>query len=113
MYVEQLATWHRHVGDRLHVLQYEQVRDDPQAAADEVWRRMGLDPVSLEHTERPSHMAGGEVEWSVDSVPGLRDELVRLYAPRQAELEARWGIDTARWSNLPAARTRRRWFRRG
>lgn len=114
-YVPQLDTWHRHVGDRLHVLQYEQVRDDPQAAVDRVWRRMGLDPVDLADTDRPSHMARGDVAWSVDTVPGLRDELVALYAPQQAALADRWGLDPSRWTTLPdvpGPRRRRRWWSR-
>lgn len=111
MYVQQLDTWARHVGDdRLVVLQYERVKDDPQAVTDRVWRRMGLDPVPLEHTERPSHMARGEIEWSVDDVPGLRDELIRAYAPQLDELADLWDVDVARWTNLPGGR--RRWWQR-
>ena len=81
MYAQQLETWHRHVGSRLHVLQYEQAREDPQTAVDRVWRQLGHDPVAVEHPDRPSRTARGEVAWSVDDVPGLRDELVHAYAP--------------------------------
>lgn len=112
MYAQQLDIWHRHVGSRLHVLQYEQVCDDPQAAVDRVWRQLGLDPVGVEDIDRPSRTARGDVVWSVDDVPGLRDELAHTYAPEVATLADRWGIDPSRWPNLPAAPRRRRWRRR-
>ena len=55
MYAEHLDGWARVVGrDRLVVMVYEEVVDDPQSACVRVWQRLGLAPVELRNVEAAS-----------------------------------------------------------
>lgn len=97
-YADQLDTWASFVGrDRLHVMVYEEVCEDPQSTLDEVWRLLGLDPVPLARVEersRSSSRAGWE--WP----EGTRDALRVMYRPQARRLADDWGLDVSRWESL-------------
>jgi hypothetical protein len=97
-YADQLDAWAAAVGrSRLHVMVYEQVRADPQAAVDAVWRLLGLDPVPLAEVERESSSSStADWEWT----PGLRETLEVLYAPQVRRLADDWGLDLAAWRSF-------------
>ena len=90
--------WAAAVGrSRLHVMVYEQVRADPQAAVDGVWRLVGLDPVPLAEVGRESSSSStAEWEWT----PGLRETLEVLYAPQVRRLADDWGLDVSSWRSF-------------
>ena len=99
-YADQLDMWASFVGrDRLQVLVYEQVRADPQAAVDDVWRRLGLDPVPLAAVEQPSRSSSGDdAEWEWPE--GTRSALQVLYRPQARRLVDDWGLDVSAWASL-------------
>ena len=97
-YADQLDAWAAVVGrERLHVMVYEQVRLDPQAAVDAVWRRIGVDPVPLVEVARESS-SSSTAEW--DWTPGLRETLQVLYRPQAERLGRDWGLDVSSWRGL-------------
>ncbi|WP_205472340.1 sulfotransferase [Nocardioides sp. SYSU D00038] len=98
MYADQLAMWAAQVGrDRLHVMVYEEVRRDAQAAVDRVWGLLGVPPVPLADVARASGSTS-QAEW--DWPDGLRESLRALYRPQVARLEAEWGLDLSSWTEL-------------
>lgn len=94
-YADQLDAWAAAIGrDRLHVMVYEEVRADPQAAVDTVWRRIGVDPVPLAEVARESSSSStADWEWT----PGLRETLEVLYRPQVRRLAEDWGLDVSSW----------------
>lgn len=95
-YADQLAAWSAAVGrDRLRVMVYEQVRRDPQAAVDAVWRHLGVEPVALHDVARAS---GSSSRAGWDWPDGLRETLQVLYRPQVARLESDWGLDVSDWT---------------
>ena len=97
-YADQLDTWASFVGrDRLHVMVYEQVRDDPQAAVDAVWRRLGLDPVPLAAVDVRSR-SSSDADW--DWPEGTREALRVMYRPQARRLADDWGLDVSAWREL-------------
>jgi hypothetical protein len=96
-YADQLDMWAAAVGrERLHVLVYENVREDPQAAVDALWRAIGVEPVPLRDVARESGSTSrADWEWT----PGLEDALRVLYTPQVRRLREDWGLDVSRWSN--------------
>lgn len=102
MYATQLAAWAREFPrERIMVLQYEAVRDDPQAAADRVWKSLGLESRRLRATADPSWTTTIEMPppepWT--SLPGLDRQLRGLYAPEIDALARDWGIDRELWKS--------------
>lgn len=97
-YADQLDMWAAAVGrERMCVLVYEQVRADPQAAVDAVWRRIGVDPVPLSGAEEESASTSrADWEWT----PGLRETLQLLYRPQAERLARDWGLDLSAWRSL-------------
>ena len=96
-YADQLAMWAHHVGrDRLHLMVFEQVRQDPQAAVSEVWRKLGLDPVPLTDVDEASG-SSSRADW--DWPEGLRESLEVMYAPQIARLADEWGLDVSPWTS--------------
>ena len=94
-YADQLAAWAAAVGrERMVVLVYEQVRRAPQAAVDDVWRRLGLDPVPLAGVDEASG-SSSRADW--DWPDGLQESLQVMYRPQLARLEADWGLDVSDW----------------
>ena len=95
-YADQLAAWAAAVGrDRMVVMVYEQVRRAPQAAVDQVWRRLGLDPVPLARVDEASGSSSrAGWEWP----EGLEESLRVLYRPQLARLESEWGLDLSDWT---------------
>jgi hypothetical protein len=88
--------WAAHVGrSRLHVMVFESVRQDAQAAVDRVWGLLGLDPVPLAGVEEASG-SSSQADW--DWPEGLRESLEVLYAPQVARLADEWGLDVSRWT---------------
>lgn len=97
-YADQLDAWAAAVGrERMHVMVYEEVRRDPQAAVDEVWRLIGVDPVPLAEVERASG-SSSQAEW--DWTPGLKESLQVMYRPQARRLTDDWGLDVSAWSGL-------------
>jgi hypothetical protein len=95
-YAEQLAMWRSAFArERFEVLVYEDVRADPQAAADRVWRRLGLEPVALRDVEKPS---GSSSTVSYDAEVGVVAALQAAYGQQARRLEDEWGLDLTRWS---------------
>jgi hypothetical protein len=99
-YADQLDTWASFVGrDRLHVMVYERVREDPQLAVDAVWRMLGLDPVPLSAVdERSRSSSSSEAEWEWPE--GTRAALQVMYRPQARRLADDWGLDVSRWESL-------------
>jgi hypothetical protein len=98
-YADQLAMWARHVGrERMHVMVFESVRAEPQAAADAVWSLLGLDPVELRDVDEAS---GSSSRAGWDWPEGLQESLRVLYAPQVARLADEWGLDVSGWSLAP------------
>lgn len=100
LYADQLDVWAAFVGrDRFVVMVYEQVRDDPQAAVDAVWRRLGLDPVPLAAVEAPSRSSSAaDAAWEWPE--GMREALRVLYRPQARRLADDWGLDVSAWTSL-------------
>jgi hypothetical protein len=98
MYADQLDLWASALGrHRLVILQFEEVRRDPQPALDRVWRMLGLDPVVVrEPDQTPKNSSRSPWEWP----EGLRDHLISLYAPQVQQLSRRYGIDPTLWRNF-------------
>lgn len=97
-YADQLAAWSAAVGgDRLRVMVYEQVRREPQAAVDAVWRELGVAPQPLQEVELAS---GSSSQAGWDWPDGLRDTLRVLYRPQVDRLAADWGLDLSDWTSL-------------
>lgn len=96
-YADQLDAWASFVGrDRLHVMVYEQVREDPQGAVDGVWRALGLDPVPLQAIEERSRSSStADWEWP----EGLRSALQVMYRPQARRLADDWGLDVSGWTS--------------
>ncbi|MCA9556857.1 MAG: hypothetical protein KC933_42930, partial [Myxococcales bacterium] len=80
--------------DRMSVMVFENVRRDPQAAVEAVWRRLGLDPVTLQETDRPSR-SSSKAAW--DPPEGLEESLRVLYRPQLQRLVDDWGLDLSAW----------------
>ncbi|GAW48439.1 MULTISPECIES: sulfotransferase [unclassified Nocardioides] len=99
-YADQLDTWASFVGrERLHVMVYEQVREDAQLAVDAVWRTLGLDPVPLSAVdERSRSSSSSEADW--DWPEGTRTALQVMYRPQARRLADDWGLDVSRWESL-------------
>jgi hypothetical protein len=99
-YADQLDTWASFVGrDRLHVMVYERVREDPQLAVDAVWRMLGLDPVPLSAVDELSRSSSSsEADW--DWPEGTRAALQVMYRPQARRLADDWGLDVSRWESL-------------
>ena len=97
-YADQLAAWAAAVGrERMHVMVYEQVQADPQAALDEVWRLLGLEPVPLGDVEQQSSSTSrAEWHWT----PGLQEALRVMYRPQVDRLQREWGLDLSAWTNV-------------
>jgi hypothetical protein len=96
-YADQLDAWAAAVGrDRIVVMVYEQVRRTPQQAADDVWRRLGLDPVRLARVDEASG-SSSRADW--DWPDGLEASLRVMYRPQLARLEADWGLDVSGWTS--------------
>ena len=105
MYVAQLAAWTRTFPrERFVVLQYEAAVAAPQAAADRVWRALGLAPIPVTATGERSWTSTRSTKEVTDepwrAVPGLREHLVALYATEVTVLAREWGIDPALWPNF-------------
>ena len=99
MYADQLDAWRKIVGrDRLEILVYENVREDPAHACLRVWSRLGLDPVSLTGVGERAHTSTGHIDWEWPE--GLRETLTVLYAPQVRRLRDEWQVDVAPWSNF-------------
>ncbi len=97
-YADQLAMWAHFVGrERMTVMVYEQVRRDPQAAVDRVWGRLGVEPVGLQETDRPSR-SSSTVSW--DPPEGLEESLRVLYRPQLHRLVDDWGLDVSDWRSV-------------
>lgn len=99
-YADQLELWSSFVGrDRLHVLVYEQVRADPQAAVDGVWSLLGVAPVPLVDVDVPSRSSSSpDAVWEWPE--GMRDALRLLYRSQARRLADEWGLDVSSWESL-------------
>src|SRR4051794_20170771 len=95
-YADLLAAGAAAVGaERMVVMVYEQVRRSPQAAVDDVWRRLGLDPVPLAGVEEASG-SSSRADW--DWPEGLKEALQVMYRPQLSRLVDDWGLDLSDWT---------------
>ena len=99
-YADQLDMWELFVDRKqLHVLVYEEVREDPQAAMDALWARLDLEPVpltSIDVASRSSADVNAVWEWP----EGMREALRALYRLQSRRLVDDWGLDVSRWESL-------------
>ncbi len=97
-YADHLDMWAQAVGrERMHVMVYEVVRDDPQGTVDSLWRRLNLDPVPLQDVALES-ASSSKADW--DWTPGLQESLQTLYRPQAERLSRDWGLDVSSWKGL-------------
>ncbi len=97
-YADQLDMWAHFVGrERMVVMVYEQIRRDPQAAVDAVWRGLGLEPVPLQEVGRPSR-SSSKAAW--EPPEGLEESLRVLYGPQLGRLREGWGLDLSDWRSV-------------
>ena len=62
---------------------------------DDVWRRLGLDPVPLAR-RREASGSSSRADW--DWPEGLKESLQVMYRPQVARLETDWGLDLTDWT---------------
>ncbi len=97
-YADQLDMWAAALGrDRIHVVVFEQARQDPQATLDRLWSLVGLDPVPLSDVEVESGSTS-RADWAW--TPGLRESLQTLYRPQADRLARDWSLDVSAWTSL-------------
>lgn len=99
-YADQLDMWAAVIGrERMRVMVFEQVRDDPQGVVDGLWRELGLDPVPLTDVQSESSSSStDQVTW--EWTPGLKESLQVLYRPQAERLRRDWGLDVSSWTSL-------------
>ena len=93
MYAEHLDGWARVVGrDRLVVMVYEEVVDDPQSACVRVWQRLGLTPVELRNVEAASRYVerGGGMDLARRPTGWLSPCCI---SPRSRGFGDDWGVE--------------------
>lgn len=97
-YADQLDLWASFVGrERLTVMIYEEILEDPEAAVHGIWKAMDLEPVELEHVHKPSRTSS-QAEW--DWPAGAREALRDLYRRQADRLSAEWDLPVERWKSL-------------
>lgn len=102
MYGPQLAIWRDVFGaDQMIVVQFEQLRADPESVLERCWHRLGLEPVSLQDVTKPSRTSTRPALWTptdattktlIGHVSGAVDQAVR-----------EWGIALDLWPDWSAA----------
>jgi hypothetical protein len=99
-YADQLDMWAAAIGrERMRVMVFEQVREDPQPVVEEIWRDLGLDPVGLTDVRSESGSSStDQVTW--EWTPGLKESLQVLYRPQAERLRRDWGLDVSSWKSL-------------
>ncbi|UUZ59062.1 sulfotransferase family protein [Nocardioides sp. B-3] len=98
-YADQLAMWAHHVGrSRMQVMVFESVRQDPQAAVDSVWSRLGVTSVALRDVDRPSG-SSSRASWTPPE--GLLASLEVLYRPQVRRPVDDWGLDISTRKTQP------------
>jgi hypothetical protein len=99
MYAAQLDAWTEVMAEsRFIVVQYEQLRRDPQRYTDLVWERLGLEPVPLAETDRRSRSSTEGETWVPDDYPHVVRALQHTYRPDAERLAQRFDIDLALWT---------------
>ena len=101
MYGAQMGAWTRAIPkERFVVIQYEKMKRDPQHYLDQVWKRMGLDPVPLKNIGQKSNSSTRTQLWALEDHPHLVRSLQATYRA-DAELLAReWDVDLSLWKRL-------------
>jgi hypothetical protein len=96
MYADQLAVWEHEVGrDNMIVWQYERAVRDPQAAMDEVCKRLRIDSRRINDARVPRGSSTSGL-WQPD--PDMLDTLRIAYSAQRARLADEWGFDPALWT---------------
>jgi hypothetical protein len=99
MYATHLDVWAGVFGpDRMLVLQYEVVREDPAPAVGAVLGRLGLQPVQLAGVDHASATSTDVADEA--PLPGLDDALRRVYGAEVDRVAEIWGIDLSRWPHF-------------
>jgi hypothetical protein len=94
-YADQLAAWAAAVGrERMVVMVYEQVRQDPSPYVTALWQQLDLDPVPLAGVDEASG-SSSRADW--DWPDGLKESLQVMYRPQLARLRSDWGLDVSAW----------------
>jgi len=99
MYAIHLDIWSRWFGDQMIVLQYERIRTNPQPWVDQIWQTLGLAPVILRDTGRPSATTS-QAPWTWPA--GLKSTLRTIYRDEVEAVARRWDIDLDLWPTTVA-----------
>jgi hypothetical protein len=98
MYAAQLAAWTAVLpADRFIVIQYEKLREDPQRYADLIWRRLGLEPVSMTGVDLRSRGSTNSTKWLPEDHPHVVRALQQMYRSDAKRLADQFDIDLALW----------------
>lgn len=101
MYGAQLAAWTKAMPkERFIVIQYERLKRDPQSYVDQVWKRLGVDPIPLEKTDNASRSSTRANLWVLEDHPHLVSALRAAYRADSELLAKEWDIDLSLWKRL-------------
>jgi hypothetical protein len=106
MYATQLDAWTSvFPADRLIVIQYEKLRENPQYYTDLVWKRIGLEPVTVTNVDKRVSTTDTErwrknygiAPWSPSDYPHVVRALQRVYREDAERLANQFDIDLGLW----------------
>lgn len=98
MFAAHLDAWTKvFAPERFVVIQYEQMRRDPQHYADLIWKRLGLDPIPLEGIDKKSRSSSKSDRWVPDDYPHVVRALQQMYRPDCERLAAQFDVDLTLW----------------
>lgn len=103
MYATQLDGWLSvFPKERFVFIQYEKMKHDPQYYVDQIWKRIGLDPVPLKNIGKRSTSSTQPDLWSLEDHPHLVKTLKAAYRPDAERLAQEWDVDLSLWKRLMA-----------
>ena len=100
MYFDQLEHWSRAVGrEKILVIQYEKMREDPERELLPFWSCLGLAPPLLKDLDVPSSFSATNSEWTTGkaTMRSFEKGLSRIYAAERGSLASEYGIDPTLW----------------
>ena len=103
MYADCLETWAHFLGrERITVLVYERIREDPQSVVDGVWGSLGLSSVPLQQIDRPSNSSSAQ-DATFEFFDGLEEGLLAHYQHQVERLRHDWGLQIDDWKTAKYA----------
>lgn len=101
MYGAQMAAWSRAIPkERFVMIQYEKMKRDPQKYVNQIWERIGLDPVPLKEVTQQSTSSTRNELWVLEDHPHLVKSLRATYRADAELLAKDWDIDLSLWKRL-------------